>query len=176
MSRNLSELREILLLGIRLSNQTSYQRQAPAKESLPYLSEAVVGLREGLQTDPNNADAWRLLSQGEECLLQYRKALESLERCLALSGRRSKSDLKRLARLKAELEQANRPLFSDEASRDLTEFLLASGVDSPQSGVTLERTVEWLERRGYDDVEAVLAKLHEIGAHTDFDVLKRLRR
>src|SRR6185312_916452 len=74
VNANLAELRSLLLKGIRESKQSSYGRRAPAASAVPILAAARAGLREFVENSGLSAEAWRLLSQVEECLLNYSEA------------------------------------------------------------------------------------------------------
>jgi hypothetical protein len=100
VARSLNELREILARGRRLSGQSSYDREAPARESLPDLFDAQTGLREYTDEHPDDEAGWRLRAQAEECVTNYTVAIRCLERAIDLSGRRDRKDLKVLARLR----------------------------------------------------------------------------
>jgi hypothetical protein len=100
MSKNLAELQQLLIEGQRRSMQGSYMRRNPAATSIPFLLKARSGLKEYIRENETDAQAWRLLSQAEECLLNYVAARQCLERAMSLSERKDKKDLKRLALLK----------------------------------------------------------------------------
>src|SRR5262245_4298424 len=100
MVHNLQELSELLRDGLKRSKQGSYERRAPATAALPYLRLARRGLRVLVKQQPGDAQAWRLLSQAEEALLDYRNARNALEKALSLEGTRSPKSLKKLALLR----------------------------------------------------------------------------
>ena len=64
--------------------QGSYERRAPAKKAVPFLLDARGGLRKYVKENDQDVEAWRLLSQAEECLLSYTPARTSLENATAL--------------------------------------------------------------------------------------------
>ncbi|MFC7371922.1 DUF2695 domain-containing protein [Fictibacillus iocasae] len=97
--KELSEWQETLKKGQMLSMQGSYRRRRPDKEAVPYLLHAREGLKEYTAEHLDNQLAWCLLSQAEECLLNYRAAIECMQRVLEL-GKKDKKDLKRFAMLK----------------------------------------------------------------------------
>ena len=95
--KSLEELRRILIEGQRRSKQGSYMRRNPASAAIPFLLEARSGLKNYVREKDTNAEALRLLSQAEECLLNYSAARQSLERAISLSVQKDKKDMKRLA-------------------------------------------------------------------------------
>jgi hypothetical protein len=176
MSEDLGGLREVLLHGIRLSMQGSYARRRPAKRAIPILEDGRRRLRRFVQDDPSNAEAWRLLSQAEECLLNYPEGIRCLEHAITLSKTRSKKDLKRLALLKAAAtEWRNLPLNPREL-QELGDFLVRSGVEDEARGRTFRFTRQWLHDRNFENTEAVLAALRSHGGHTDFQILANIVR
>jgi hypothetical protein len=80
MNDNLRELSELLREGQKRSQQGSYQRRAPTEAAVTYLRHARQGLRLIVETAPGNVEAWRLLSQAEGALLDYRLARIALEK------------------------------------------------------------------------------------------------
>ncbi|WP_235950812.1 hypothetical protein [Heyndrickxia shackletonii] len=90
----LNELKDILIKGQQLSMQGSLQRRAPSKKAVPFLLSARKGLKEFVIENSNNALAWRLLSQAEECLLNYKEAIICQEKTMEL-GHRERKDLKK---------------------------------------------------------------------------------
>ncbi len=171
---DLGELRGLLQSGIRLSKQGSYQRRAPAPEAVPLLVEARDGLRRLVRMSPNDADAWRLLSIAEECLLDYSSAVRSLEMALILSSRRDRRDLRRLALLRHAAGEWKDLLLSPAQLADLGDFLQAR-----LGGSTGERcfrfTLEWLaQQEGVAESAAVITALEGRGAFSDFEVLHNI--
>jgi len=78
------------------------------------LFEAQTGLREYTVDNPDDEAAWRLRSLAEECVTNFKAAITCLERAMALSGQRSKKDLKTLARLQEYSKKApQRPPMGD---------------------------------------------------------------
>jgi hypothetical protein len=65
-------------------------RRNPAAEAMPFLLEARSGLKGYVKAHENDAQAWRLLSQAEECLLNYAGALHCVEQAMSLSERKDK--------------------------------------------------------------------------------------
>src|SRR5688572_22764268 len=129
MSKELEDLRGILMSGIRLSMQGSLSRRAPAKASVPNLLRAREGLREFVSENPTSAEAWRLLSQAEECLLNYKQAMACLEKSMSISGSRDKRSLKRWAQLRESMtEWSTLPLTPGQLC-ELGEFLVQHGAN-----------------------------------------------
>jgi len=60
---NLQELVRLLDEARTRSKQMSYKRRAPAAAAVPYLGQARDGLRQVVEAEPGNVEAWRLLSQ-----------------------------------------------------------------------------------------------------------------
>ena len=170
MSKTLNELKQVLLEGQRRTMQGSYQRRSPAKKAVPFLREARTGLREFVQQNGDNAEAWRLLSQAEECLLNYRSALTCLERAIALSGRKDKKDMKKLALLKeAQAEWADVNLNRhqlDDLGRHLRERLAENGCDH-----SLRFTDEWLLAKQFASPERVIEGLGNQVGYCDCNVV-----
>lgn len=100
MSDEIQTFRALLLQGISLSQQSSYARRAPARAAIPFLERARTGLRALVARDGRNAVGWRLLSQAEECLLNYPAAIECLQNGIELTGYADNKERKRLALLK----------------------------------------------------------------------------
>ena len=176
MAERLSELRNTLISGMRMSMQRSLERRAPAKTSLPLLQKARAGLREFVNTHPENADAWRLLSQAEECFLNYRQAVHCLEKVLSLASPRNKRDLKRLALLKESLSGWESLSLSPDQLRALGEFLVEQGAEEEMRGRSLEFTKKWLHHNRISNPEHVIEQLANRGGHTDFTVLYNVVR
>lgn len=176
MDSDLMQLREVLLQGIRLSKQRSYGRRKPASPAIPYLAEARSGLRSFVETQPNSIDAWRLLSQAEECLLHYREAIDCLQTAMRLEGKRDKRDLKRLAGLHNWVEEWQKLPLTPAELHNLGDFLVEMGCDDEANGRSLRFTREWLEKRQCDFPGTVLTALGHRGGFTDFQVLHNVVR
>jgi tetratricopeptide (TPR) repeat protein len=82
------------------SQQGSYRGRPPAPVAVSFLLQASQGLRTIVQKRPSDGEAWRLQSEAEEALLDYRNARITLEKVLALQPSDDKRDLKRLALLR----------------------------------------------------------------------------
>jgi hypothetical protein len=176
MPADVGSLRQALLRGIKLSMQGSYARRIPAEEAVPHLEEARRGLRHLVEKDPMNVETWRLLSQAEECMLNYAGATTCLERAIELSKTGRKKDLRRLALLKESLRAWQDLLLTPDQLRELGECLVQAGAELEPNGRTLMFTRQWLHDRGFADAEAVLEALRRRGAYTDFQVLQNVVR
>jgi tetratricopeptide (TPR) repeat protein len=173
MSVNLQELSALLREGQRRSGQGSYGRRAPADAAVPYLRQARNGLRMIADQQPENAQAWRLLSQAEEALLDYGDARSAFEKALALNQRADRRDLKKLAALR-ECEAwwgglGLTPLQLAELGRCLEMMLAASPCDH-----TPRYTRMWLERSGLPNFDHIVRALGNRGGHCDCEVLNNV--
>jgi tetratricopeptide (TPR) repeat protein len=173
----LSALREILLRGIKSSMQTSYARRSPESSAVPHLQKARAGLRHFVEINPTSAEGWRLLSQAEECLLNYNEAIASLERALSLTDqKKNHKDLKRLALLKAARSEWHDLSLSPEQVRALGEFLVGAGVGQAGEGRSLRFTKQWLADNNISNPEQVIHALARRGGYTDFQILYNVVR
>jgi hypothetical protein len=130
------------------------------------------GLKRLADLEPERAEVWDLLSQVEAALLNYNSAIHSLERVAALSGKRDKRLLKRLAGLRqAHAEWSDLPL-SPMQTAALGKYLEACGVDSQSE--TLELTRRWLEEEQSVDADRVIEAFERRGAFSDFQVLNNI--
>jgi hypothetical protein len=170
MDEELRNLQQVLIQGQRLSSQGTYQRRAPAKKSVPFLTEALHGLREYVQRNKNSVEAWRLLSLAEECLLHFVAARLALEKSLALSSQKNRKDLQRMAKL-AELETGAKRLSLDSQSQERLEAFLESKLAQIPCDHTLSCSREWLMAEKIEDVEGMLASLRSYGGYCDCEVL-----
>lgn len=175
MSKTLQELRELLIAGQRLAKQGSYERRAPARKAVPFLLDARSGLREYVRDHGEDASAWRLLSQAEECLLGYGMARAALERAMSLAGKPDKKDMKRLALLKEyESKWAELSLTPEELAA-LGQHLENRLAESPCDH-TLHQTERWLEAKGSGNVKRVLEAIRNNGGYCDCEVLANVVR
>lgn len=126
--------------------------------------------------EPDNTEAWRLLSQAEECLLHYREAIDCLQNAMRLTGQRDKRDLKRLAALQICLKEWEELPLAPAELQDLGEFLQEMGCDDEARGRSLRFTREWLERKRFDSPDIVLRALDRRSGFTDFQVLYNVVR
>jgi hypothetical protein len=172
----LDELRKLLIAGIKLSMQSSYERRAPAQNALPLFLQARVGLRQFVQDHPQSEEAWRLLSQAEECLLKYSDAINCLRQALLISGKRSKSDLKRLALLQQAMEQWSTLPLSPNELHELGDYLVQQGTNKDFQCRSMRLTKQWLNEKGFSNIDGILQELGNRGAYTDFQVLYNVVR
>jgi hypothetical protein len=173
MSKNLAELQGILIEGQRRSMQGSYMRRNPAPGAIPFLLEVRSGLKEYVEAHETEAQAWRLLSQAEECLLNYAAARRCLEKAVTLSERKDKKDLKRLALLKEyESQWADlnlTPTQLAELGNHLRARLSEQGCDH-----TFRFTQEWLQASNVGKTKGVMDALRNRGAYCDCEVLNNV--
>ncbi|EJS05244.1 DUF2695 domain-containing protein [Bacillus mycoides] len=139
---NLEELQKELIEGQKLAMQGSYERKEPNKRAVPYFLNAKKGLYEYIKCNPDNSLAWRLLSQCEECLLNYHAAVFNLQKAIQAGGG-SKKDLKKLALLKEYRDGAEKLNLSTEQLESL-EAHLEESMKSYGCDHSLKHTKEWL--------------------------------
>jgi hypothetical protein len=176
MTNTLTDLKELLLQGIRKSQQGSYSRRQPSRDALPFLEDARTRLVDFVTANPNNAEAWRLLSQAQECLLRYKDAIASFTRAITIEGKRDKKDLKRLALLKESASTWEALPLSSSDLQELGEFLVAERANEESKGRSLEITQRWLSIKGHNNPEHVIEALKARGGYTDFQVLYNVVR
>lgn len=167
-------LRATLINGLNLSMQGSLGRRAPAPAAIPSLTEARSGLEEYTCRYPDDPAGWRLLSQAQEALMDYRRAIQSLERALRNSPDRSKRDLKKLAALRESFGEWSDLHLTPEDVAELGQYLrekLGPGTGDRE----LTWTRAWLEGR-FDDPEPALEGLERRGAYSDWQVLNNIVR
>ena len=164
-------LRASLLQGIRLSKQGSYQRRAPAPEAVPILISARDGLRDFIKLFDDNAEAWRALSQAEECLLNYPAAIECLQQAMTLASRKDRNDLKRLASLNAAAQNWNALALTPSQLQELGLYLRQHCVSATSADRSMPLTNRWLSLIHHPEGDKVISALHNMGAFTDFQVL-----
>ncbi len=171
--KSLEELRRILIEGQRRSKQGSYMRRNPALAAIPFLLEARSGLRDYVREKDTNIEALRLLSQAEECLLNYSAARQNLERAISLSVPKDKKDMKRLALLtKCEnqwTELGLTPAQLEDLGNHLSMKLPENGCDH-----TLRFTIEWLQRASRRKTKGVIEALRNRGGFCDCEVLNNV--
>ncbi|WP_440604620.1 DUF2695 domain-containing protein [Bacillus sp. GB_SG_008] len=166
----LNELKATLIQGQRLSMQGSLQRRAPSKKAVPFLLSARQGLKEFVIENSNNALAWRLLSQAEECLLNYNEAVICQEKTLELGGR-DRKDLKRLALLKeysGKWEEINlSPVQLETLGTFLDEMINSKGCDHSH-----KYTKSWLENNvPKSKISKIIKAMRNQGGFCDCEVL-----
>ncbi|HGA0700124.1 DUF2695 domain-containing protein [Bacillus cereus] len=170
---NLEVLKSELIKGQKLAMQGSYERKEPSKKAIPYLLKVKKGLYEYIKLDSDNALAWRLLSQCEECLLNYQSAITSLQKVMSLNGG-NKKDLKKLALLKeynvrvGELNLSVEQLNSLEGY--LQENLKTKGCDH-----SLIYTKDWLNRCVPKSMHRyIIRAMRNRGGYCDCEVLMNI--
>jgi hypothetical protein len=164
----LENIREALLKAMKASGQLSYARRAPSQESVPLFLAVVSSLQKLLDVTAESAEAWRLLSQAEECLLNYGAAAATLRKAIQLSESTQK-DKKRLERLKEYGHSWSNLGLTPGELKALGDFLLAHK-KSWESSRDLQFTTEWLERVAPMRAQEVIRYLQEQGACSDFQV------
>jgi hypothetical protein len=173
MRKDLAELQGVLFEGQRRSMQGSYKRRKPASEAIPFLLEARSGLKEYVEAHENEAQAWRLLSQAEEWLLNYSAARHCLDKAMSLSDRKDKKDLKRLALLReyeAQWTDLNlTPAQLAELGNHLQARLSENGCEH-----SLQFTQEWLQASNVGMTKAVVEALRNQGGCCDCEVLNNV--
>jgi hypothetical protein len=122
------------------------------------LETARDGLRRLLEKDRTNAEAWQLLSQAEECLLNYQEAITSLEQAKESCG-----------------YWQDFPLSADQL-RKLGHYLVGAGAEEEQRGRTFTFTRRWLAENKVPEPDAVIQALEKRGAFSDFQVLYNVVR
>jgi tetratricopeptide (TPR) repeat protein len=175
MSHNLRELSELLRDGLKRSMQGSYERRAPAKTALPALRFVRRALRVLVDQQPANAQAWGLLSQAEEALLDYRSACSALEKALSLEAKRSPKSLKRLHLLREYEAEWGALGLTPEQLAELGLYLDQRLAASPCDH-TMAHTDIWLGQLGIADPTSVKEELEQRGAFCDCEVLFNVAR
>lgn len=173
MNEELSRLKDLLLTGQRLSMQGSYERRLPNKEALPYLHDCRKGCRNLLQNDPKSLEAWMILSNAEECLLNYPAARKALESFFSNGGERGKKNLKRLALLK-EYERKWVELMLSPADLNALGVYISDMTNESGCNHSLRYTQHWLEMNSSKKVEEILKVLEKHGGYCDCEVLNNV--
>ena len=168
--KTIAELRTVLISAQKLTGQSSYERRAPAPKAVPALLAAKSEISQFIAENPESADAYRLLSLAQECLLNYPGARGSFENSLSLSNQRNAKDLKHLALLREyEGKWKEMPLTPDEL-QDLGAYLTGAlgmhGCDH-----TPRYTKEWLTQSSPGKHEQKLKALRHWGGYCDCEVL-----
>lgn len=173
VATRLGEIEALLVSGQRLSMQGSYERRAPAPESMSMLTRARDELKALVSALPSSAHAWQLLSNAHEALLEYGPAIAALQESIRVAGRKDKRDLKRLARLREAAAQWSRMPLSPAQLAELGAYLrdkLAGGVGTRD----LRWTEAWLKETQAADADAVVRALRDRGGFSDFEVLSNV--
>ena len=168
--KTIAELRALLISAQRLTGQSSYERRAPSPKSVPALLAVKSEIKAFLAANPGNAEAYRLLSMAQECLLNYPAARSSLETALSLAEQRNPKDLKHLALLREYEAKWNKfPFTPDELAslgRSLSSCLATTDCDHSAG-----HTRQWLTRNSPGNLEAKLKALRHWGGYCDCEVL-----
>ncbi len=166
----IAELRALLISAQKLTGQSSYERRAPAPKSVSALLATKSEITRFIAENPESAEAYRLLSLAQECLLNYRGARSSLETALSLSTQRNPKDLKHLALLREyESKWEALPLTPDELQHlgaYLSGLLATQGCDH-----TPRHTKAWLAQFSPGKPEQKLKALRHWGGYCDCEVL-----
>ncbi len=170
------EIEDLLRQGMRLSKQSSYERRAPVREAIPILQEAISQLRVLTELEPDNVKGWDLLSLAYECLLKYDSALECLRNSIAIGGKASKPQQKRLAMIQSNLKKWSEFSLTGDQLRGLEEFLKSKQADVRVDVRTFDVTREWLEKNGFENSDIVINQLKDKGAYSDFQVYHNVCR
>lgn len=168
--KTITELRALLISAQRLTGQSSYERRAPSPKSIPALLAVKSEISQFLSENTENAEAHRLLSMAQECLLNYPAARSSFETSLTLSNQRNPKDLKHLALLREyESKWKDFPLTPEELENlgaYLSSSLLATGCNH-----SAEHTKQWLTKSSPGKLEAKLKAIRHWGGYCDCEVL-----
>lgn len=168
-ANNFSTFHALLLEGLALSKQGSYERRLPNAAALPKLREALRGLRAIVKTQPTAA-AWRSLALAEEVLLHYPAARAALQQAIALSQTPDRKDLKKLALLTEYAAQWESLGLTPKTLAELGEHL-DSALKQDPCDHSLRHTQAWLDSQGTQSTEKVLKSLRSLGGCCDCEVL-----
>jgi hypothetical protein len=127
-------------------------------------------LKDYVEAHENEAEGWRLLSQVEECLLNYAAARHGFQTAMSLSDQKDKKDLKRLALLK-ECESQRSDLHLTPAQLAELGNHLRARLSKNRCNHTLRFTDEWLKRAGVRKLKGVVDALRNQGGYCDREVL-----
>lgn len=168
--KTIAELRAQLISAVRLTGQSSYERRAPASKSVPALLAAKAEIAQFLVDNAESAEAFRLLSMAQECLLNYPAARSNFETAITLSNQRNPKDLKHLALLREyESKWAQAPLAPDELAdlgNNLSSTLAQAGCNH-----SVEHTKQWLAAKSPGKQDAKLKAIRHWGGFCDCEVL-----
>lgn len=169
----IAELRAQLISAQKLTRQSSYERRAPSPKAIPALLKAKSDIQEFLSLHNEEAEAHRLLSTAQECLLNYPGARASLELAIQLSTQREAKDLKRLALLREyENKWAELPISPEELA-SLGSFL-ESALSQKSCDHTLDRTRHWLSEQSSTKVDSKLKAIRHWGGYCDCEVINNV--
>lgn len=165
-----ADLRSQLIAAQKLTGQSSYERRAPSPKAIPALLKAKTDIQAFLLLHENEAQAHRLLSTVQECLLNYPGARASLELAIQLSSQRDAKDLKRLALLKEyEKKWAELPISPAELA-SLGSFL-EHALSKQRCDHSLEQTRGWLSEHSPTKMDSKLKAIRHWGGYCDCEVL-----
>ena len=168
--KTIAELRALLISAQRLTGQSSYERRAPSPKSVPALLAVKAEITQFLKKNAECAEAHRLLSMVQECLLNYPAARRSFEESLSRSSQRNPKELKHLALLKEyESKWQEFPLTPEELA-DMGSFLSAS-LSAAGCNHSAEYTKQWLTENSPSKIEAKLKAIRHWGGYCDCEVL-----
>ncbi len=166
----LNRLIEVLRRGQAMSGQGSYARRAPAERALPHLTEARAGLKAFVRVHAGDVEAWRLLAQAEEALLNYPAARAALEKAVQLMDHHDRRDLKKLALLREYEAQWADLLLTPRQLKQLGEYLSTQLAVTPCDH-SLRQTEEWLASNGIKHARRVISGLQQQGGFCDCEIL-----
>jgi len=140
--------------------------------AVPVLGSVRKGLRSYVESHPDSADAWLMLSQACEALVDYKPALTALRRAM-LAGRRGKKELKSLARLLEGSQFWSSVDLSPEQAGELGAFLGAR-IQTAARLRDFSLTLEWLSKVGHQRPCKVLDGAREYGCFDDWQLFMNL--
>lgn len=166
----ITELRTLLISAQKLTGQSSYERRAPAPKAVPALLAAKSEINRFISENAESAEAYRLLSLAQECLLNYPGARRSFEKALSLTNQRNPKDMKHFALLREYESKWNEiPLTPDEL-HNLGTYLTGQ-LSTHGCNHTPKYTKEWLAQSSPGKQEQKLKALRHWGGYCDCEVL-----
>lgn len=171
----LQELKEEILKAIKLSGQMSYERRAPRPEAVPLLMKARASLEELVHIGGKQPETFRLLSQVDECLLNYGSAIKYLEKAIASSDRKDKRDLKKLALLRGYKKKWSDLVLKPNDLKMLGIYLQEQ-LETKPCNHTYTLTIDWLNQHQFSDVQEILESFRNHGGNCDCEVLANIVR
>ncbi len=166
----IAELRSQLIAAQKLTGQSSYERRAPSPKAIPALLKAKTDIQAFILLHESEAQAHRLLSTVQECLLNYPGARASLELAIRLSSQREAKDLKRLALLREYEKKWTELLISPVELAGLGSFL-EHALSKQLCNHSLEQTRCWLATHSPTKIDSKLKALRHWGGYCDCEVL-----
>ena len=168
--KTIAELRALFISALKLTGQSSYQRRAPSPKSVPALLAVKSEIKQFLAENTENAEAHRMLSMVQECLLNYPAARSSFETSLSLSNQRNPKDLKHLALLRENESKWNDFPLAPEELANLGDFLSVS-LSLSGCNHSVEQTKLWLTKNSPSKLETKLKAIRHWGGYCDCEVL-----